>query len=158
MGCNTLASRCITRFLYKWGLFVMPIYHEIGQMWRPTRHTLYYTCSTELHNHILLGTEKLYTLIHVKAHPVICHPNHWFHVTRFTCIAMWNGASRPLVDNMPKQIAKKNLDIRCKVKRKLIREKVSHLIGCLTIWHGLKDGESQAIGAMKYVIIKNKLL
>ena len=32
MGCNTLASWCITRFICKWGLFATPIYHDMGEI------------------------------------------------------------------------------------------------------------------------------
>ena len=63
MGCNTLGSywmkdmekwfgrwdathlihENITRFLCKWGLFATPMYHDIGEMWKLTLHTLYHT-------------------------------------------------------------------------------------------------------------------
>ena len=33
MGCNTLTSWWITRFLCKWGLFATTIYRDMGKMW-----------------------------------------------------------------------------------------------------------------------------
>ena len=39
MGCNILASWCITRFLCERGLFATPIYHGMRQMWRLMLHT-----------------------------------------------------------------------------------------------------------------------
>ena len=44
MGSNTLDSWCFTRLLFKRGLFATPMYHDMGEMWRLTLHTLYYTC------------------------------------------------------------------------------------------------------------------
>ena len=46
MGCNTLASWRINRFLYEWDLFATPMYYEMGQMWRLILHTLFYICCT----------------------------------------------------------------------------------------------------------------
>ena len=43
IGCNTLTSWCITRFLCKWDVFATPLYHDMGPMWRLMLHTLYYT-------------------------------------------------------------------------------------------------------------------
>ena len=42
-------------------------------------------------NHILHRMGN-YTSIYVRARPIVCHLNHWFHATWLTCIAMWNGA------------------------------------------------------------------
>ena len=39
MGCNTLASWCITRFICKWGIFAMPVYHDICGGSRFTHYT-----------------------------------------------------------------------------------------------------------------------
>ena len=44
IGCNTIASRCISRFLYEQGLLATPMYHEMGKMKRLALHTLCYIC------------------------------------------------------------------------------------------------------------------
>ena len=78
MGCNIVASQCINRFIYQWGLFVMPMYHDMGE-----------TCASHNILHMSHLTTKSYashdreniSSIHVSAHPIVCHSSHCFDMT-----------------------------------------------------------------------------
>ena len=68
MRCNTRASLFINLFLSYQDLFANSRYQDMGNMEAQASH-IYCICYTQLQNHILHWTGKLYMLIHVRAHP-----------------------------------------------------------------------------------------
>ena len=72
MECITFTSWYINRLVHRWGIFSMPMYHNLEKIWGCfTNYIMYVASNYKIV--FFLETEKPHSLMHARVHPFVCH-------------------------------------------------------------------------------------